>query len=241
MVNKRKEHFDLSAESYYCNYARENSLGRGVRKKYLDIILPVVKDKRTLEIGCGPGTFIVEVSRLNNMTVGIDFSENMLRIAKNKNRFKNLLQADATSLPFKNESFEVVYIIRTLQHIPDYTLALSEINRVLLPRGIVLFDIINVMNPFGFIRSILFRPFESVYLRSDSHRGIYRICRNVKIEILQVYPIQLFIDLSNLNKYLPSFVSKFVSKIFNYLENKLSQASFYRRFALRLLFVGRKK
>jgi SAM-dependent methyltransferase len=49
-----------------------------------------------------------------------------------------LLQADATSLPFENNSFDVLLTVHVLQVIPDRLKTLSEIRRVLKPCGFYL-------------------------------------------------------------------------------------------------------
>lgn len=48
----------------------------------------------------------------------------------------HLVHADATRLPFPDESFDLYWSVQTLQHIPDFYQACREAHRVLQPSGI---------------------------------------------------------------------------------------------------------
>jgi SAM-dependent methyltransferase len=50
-----------------------------------------------------------------------------------------LLKADATSLPFEDDSFDVVLTVHLLHLIPAWREALAEIRRVLKPSGVFLY------------------------------------------------------------------------------------------------------
>ncbi len=100
---------------------------------------------RSLEIGSGTGYFT-----LNLMRAGIieratctDISPGMLgTLADNAQRLGlqvDTLAADAESLPFEDESFDLVLGHAVLHHIPNLATAFSEFARVLRPGGIVLF------------------------------------------------------------------------------------------------------
>lgn len=48
-----------------------------------------------------------------------------------------LVAADACALPFRGESFDVVYLVEALGEVPDKQKALAEMRRVLKPSGFV--------------------------------------------------------------------------------------------------------
>lgn len=54
---------------------------------------------------------------------------------------KGQLVGDLTNLPFENNSFELLWASHVLEHIEKIELALSEIKRVLAPRGIAILDV----------------------------------------------------------------------------------------------------
>ncbi len=65
-----------------------------------------------VEIGCGPGINFPAL----NPEVGIDFSMNQLRQIQHFNG--DLINADASFLPFRDEAFDGVYLSKVLLHIP---------------------------------------------------------------------------------------------------------------------------
>lgn len=84
-----------------------------------------------LDVGCGPGTYLAKIAQLRDRSrlVGIDLSEGMLREARHTEA--ELVVADAQALPFPNGIFDTVLCMHVLYHVPNISLALSEIRRVL--------------------------------------------------------------------------------------------------------------
>lgn len=80
----------------------------------------------TLEVGAGSGT-------LQDVTA--DYTG--LDIAESAERFfhKPFVAGSATELPFDDNSFDVVWTVWTLEHVPNPELALQEIRRVLKSDG----------------------------------------------------------------------------------------------------------
>jgi len=101
-----------------------------------------------LDLGCGSGAFTPFVARAigeQGKVYAVDIQPAMLqqlerKLAKAENQdIKNieLKQASAYSLPFGDESVDLVYMVTVLPEIPDRGRALREINRVLKPGGIL--------------------------------------------------------------------------------------------------------
>ena len=67
--------------------------------------------------------------------IGVDFSDEMLKIARKKDFDIEYLKEDVTNLNFSNETFDYVVMGFGLRNIPDKHSALSEIFRVLAPNG----------------------------------------------------------------------------------------------------------
>ncbi|MBI1802549.1 MAG: class I SAM-dependent methyltransferase [Chloroflexi bacterium] len=99
-------------------------------------------DARILEIGCGTGALwrIVRsrVPRAWSLTLS-DFSPGM--VAESRALLTSLAlpasftQTDAQALPFLTTHFDAVIANHMLYHLPDVSLGLSEIRRVLKPGG----------------------------------------------------------------------------------------------------------
>lgn len=93
-----------------------------------------------LDIGCGNGYVLIPVMKnvRDAHLYGIDVSERMIEVTKSKvseNSACQLQVADIMNLPFKEGSFDLVYCIATLHHLPDLDQALRESNRVLKNGG----------------------------------------------------------------------------------------------------------
>jgi ubiquinone/menaquinone biosynthesis C-methylase UbiE len=100
-------------------------------------------DWRALEIGCGPGRLIRPMSRHFVEIHGVDVSDEMIALAKQKLRdIPNAYPAvtDGASLPqYADDSFNFVYSYAVFQHIPSREVVfqyLREIRRVLKPDGL---------------------------------------------------------------------------------------------------------
>lgn len=95
-------------------------------------------DGRVLEIGCGIGRL------LQPHWFGIDISQKMLNIAKNKKPICNYALTDGRHIPFEDEYFDHVYCVLVFQHIPFEGVEsyIKETARVLKPNGTFRFQFI---------------------------------------------------------------------------------------------------
>ena len=107
-----------------------------------DTLVKLPVDSRILELGSGPG--LLWKSSIDRIPAGwkitlSDLSPGMLDAA-----WRNLVvtgrafqfkEIDAQSIPFEDETFDVVIANHMLYHVPDRSKALSEIKRVLKPGG----------------------------------------------------------------------------------------------------------
>ena len=97
---------------------------------------------RALEIGCGPGRLIKPLSRHFGEIHGVDVSDEMIRLARERLAHIPHAHVHATNgaslAQFADESFEFVYSYAVFQHIPSRDVVLEymrEIRRVLKPGG----------------------------------------------------------------------------------------------------------
>ena len=98
---------------------------------------------KVLEIGCGVGTVAAHLSNKHGMQViATDADPEQVKLAKSHyGEHENLrfCQADATDLPFEDAEFEMVLSLNVFHHIGDWGCVLSEVNRVLKPKGYFVF------------------------------------------------------------------------------------------------------
>ena len=93
-----------------------------------------------LDLCCGTGDFGKTVKQISPKceVIGVDFSEEMLKIAKEKNKNIKYFLQDATAMNFENNRFDYVIMGFGLRNIPDKEAVMKEINRVLKPNGKIL-------------------------------------------------------------------------------------------------------
>ena len=110
-----------------------------------------------LEIACGTGIATRHLRNTLPSTVAIiatDLNSDMFEFAKSKFRDGEQVhwqQADASALPFPNESFDAVVCQFGLMFVPDKAAAMRESHRVLRRGGVFLFNVWDSLdaNPFG--------------------------------------------------------------------------------------------
>lgn len=98
--------------------------------------LPWVLPGRTLEIGCGTGQLLADLSCRSAYVAGIDLSWSMLQPAGKKadRAGAGLVQASGTSLPFRSDAFQTVVSTFPAGYLARRA-ALDEVARVLAPGG----------------------------------------------------------------------------------------------------------
>jgi SAM-dependent methyltransferase len=133
---------------------------------------------RVLDAGCGTGRHLCEAFRTRGVDViGIDM--NRADLAKTRDVLVQLkgddkgswmtAMADVTTLPFKDESFDLIICSEVLEHVPDNILAIKELMRVLkLGKDIV------VSVPSFIPERICWAISESYYLEPGGHIRIYK-------------------------------------------------------------------
>lgn len=97
-----------------------------------------------LDFGCGPGTLSVGLARAvePGELHGIDIESSQIDLARAAAKAgghsnASFQVADATDLPFENNTFDVAHCHTVLNHVPDTQAVLNEVKRVLKPGGII--------------------------------------------------------------------------------------------------------
>lgn len=119
------------------------NLDKQWRRKTLELANPVAGE-RWLDVCCGTGKLTLGLRRLmgpDGEVFGMDFNQAMLNVARKSQIDENLpgiicwVEADATALPFPEESFDGVTIGFGLRNLPLLDPAIQELRRVLKPGG----------------------------------------------------------------------------------------------------------
>ncbi len=115
-----------------------------------------------LDICCGTCDWTIDLAKASGSgrIVGLDFSNNMLQVGREKiaaSGLQNsieLVQGNAMSLPFADNSFDYVTVGFGLRNVPDYLQVLKEMTRVVRPGGKVV--CLELSKP-------IWQPFKSIY------------------------------------------------------------------------------
>jgi ubiquinone/menaquinone biosynthesis C-methylase UbiE len=108
-----------------------------VRRNTLLQVLDLRVGERALELGCGGGSWTVEAARfvgLAGHVAAIDVSPDQIAAARSlcsEIPWVACQVADATDLPFDDESFNAVFANQVIEYITDLDTALAETHRVL--------------------------------------------------------------------------------------------------------------
>ncbi|MBZ5700735.1 MAG: class I SAM-dependent methyltransferase [Acidobacteriia bacterium] len=122
-----------------------------------------VADLRILEVACGRGGFVRELTRAGARVTGCDFSAAALRVGQGKLQrlagldgigagsasAPSLVQGDAQNLPFADAFFDVIVSCETIEHVPDPWAALREMYRITRPGGRLFLTTPNYSNFMG--------------------------------------------------------------------------------------------
>lgn len=114
----------------YVSSARDHARRAGIPKTVETFVEDFnLTTASALEIGCGSGL----LQDVTDRYVGIDLSLSAHRFFR-----RPFVQASATQLPFPDNTFDAVWSIWVLEHVPNPEQALREIRRVVKDQGYVL-------------------------------------------------------------------------------------------------------
>jgi len=135
--------FDSIADRYDLNN-RLHSFGRDQawRRAAVDMA-DVGPSDHVLDVACGTGDLTLALARRKPATIlGVDFSSEMLAVARRKGAAAGVLQpapefqqGDAMNLELEDESCTVVTIAFGIRNVLDPSQAICEFHRVLAPGG----------------------------------------------------------------------------------------------------------
>lgn len=122
----------------------------------------VAPGQTALDLCCGTCDWTIALAdaSVTGKIVGLDFSQNMLDVGAAKveklglNKQITLVQGNAMSLPFEDNTFDFVTIGFGLRNVPDYLQVLNEMRRVVRPGGKVV--CLEVSKP-------TWQPFKAMY------------------------------------------------------------------------------
>jgi demethylmenaquinone methyltransferase / 2-methoxy-6-polyprenyl-1,4-benzoquinol methylase len=145
----------------FLNHFLSFSVDRLWRKKAIRVISEFKKNPEILDVATGTGDLAIAAIKIEPIGVrGIDISEKMLEIGREKIRKKGLsgkielLYGDSENIPFDDKTFDVSMAAFGVRNFADPLRGLMEMRRVLRDNGLIM--VLEFSRPAGF-------PFRSVY------------------------------------------------------------------------------
>jgi ubiquinone/menaquinone biosynthesis C-methylase UbiE len=191
-----------------------------------------IASSHILDVGCGTGGATVAWAIRGAHSVGIDASKHDLELARLRAKSAGVnpkfVFGTGVTLPFNNNTFDIVLCDQVLEHIDDYDKTIKEMCRVLKKGGISYIDLPNRIFPF------------------DPHYGwffIHWLPKNVHARIIKLLGIKFV----NYDVYFRTYSEIYSSIKRNNLEilatsknyiDTLSTNSFRNRLAKFLVAVG---
>lgn len=140
---------------------------------YLQKLLGFKKHEKCLDVGCGYGRLTNIIANHTEQYTGLEPERKLFRIAKKLYPGHTFVRAPADSIPFKNNSFDLIVAWTVLQHIKPQMIerSINEIKRVATKEAIIILSEYtkqtNQNNKRTFGRTVaqykeFFRPFELV-------------------------------------------------------------------------------
>jgi len=100
-------------------------------------IMPIIKNKKILDVGCGCGGFTNKYSKATDKLVGIDFSSDAIKFGKMRYPHLNLKQMNVFELRdnFEPDEFDVVIANDIIEHVYDHDRFMENCRNVLAKDG----------------------------------------------------------------------------------------------------------
>ena len=171
-------------ESRYSS--EEQKITDSITKQVVLELVGDTKNKLILDCGCGTGRFVEFFTRKSSRVIGVDISENMLKLAKAKIPNANLSRVDIFFLPFKANTFDVIICSQVLTHLHNYKEPLLQMRRVLKDDGAIIIDIRNILFPYALfdtLKRAIRKSSEEYYPNYVSILRMGKICNGIGLRI----------------------------------------------------------
>ena len=151
------------------------------------------RGKKVLDAGCGCGDKMCYLSGSSEELIGVDVDIEALQLGSKKDDPHVFIGADVQGLPFKDNTFDVVYSTWVIEHLKKPKMFIQEAYRVLKKDGILILWVPNVKCPEGLITKFI--PFRlkdmmlkllvkkseishhKCYYRANSVRKLDKLCK----------------------------------------------------------------
>lgn len=158
-----------------------------------------------VDLGCGGGYISKELFlRYKCKVLSLDESKTAIEYAKKHNSFDNshYFRSSATKIDLLDSSVDIVFCFGVLEHVREINLAISEIKRILKPKGKIVITSSNRFSIMFFDRIIkqLFRRWRYGYQKNWTPKGILMKLEQYDFSIYNCSIKQGYGDFDTINK-----------------------------------------
>lgn len=143
--NQTKIFFDKDAKNWSLKSDfKKNLLLNTIQERNLYVIKKIkeFKIKSLIDVGCGSGDLSFEASKILRKSLGIDFSENMIKLAKKKFKKKNLQYKNISIFNYKSKKkFDCISANGFIEYLSlsDIKKFFNMANKMLNSKGYIIF------------------------------------------------------------------------------------------------------
>lgn len=119
----------------YLKHSNQNPIQKALIDNFYKELFKMIKPLKAnsiLDVGCGEGFTLkkLEEKKLGKRNVGIDYSDDAIRIGKKIYPKLSLFKGDVYDLAYKDKEFDLSLCTEVLEHLEDPVKAVNEIKRV---------------------------------------------------------------------------------------------------------------
>ena len=162
-----------------------------VYRRYLGVIEEILgegvkKEDPILEVACGMGFELLELSNRGWNAKGLEIDPNLCVLTSDASEKFGLrtcsIPGDACSIPVADNTFAAVFFHSFFEHVYNVNLALSEQIRILRPGGLLVIFDGNLLNPKLLLDLLLFYPLRTrgrygglkwLFFKGKVHEDLY--------------------------------------------------------------------
>ncbi len=137
-------------ENFFNNYKQirddANNANDKIEMPYFQKLLPSVKDKVVLDLGCGMGSYVLQMASGARQIDAVDISKKMLHVLRDELEQRNIRNVNVIHGPlekykFKDNYYDLVISTLAFHYVSDLKTLFESINNCLKKDGMFIFSV----------------------------------------------------------------------------------------------------